>query len=119
MIEIFSIVALVVLMSAMTGPSSDAAAGLGDPGDLRGRLRRALREELVELLDAHTGGLAEDTDGGAGALVRVLGAHEADDRPVRVAQLLDALFACDSRRHVLGPPSGVGEEALVVEGDGD
>jgi hypothetical protein len=51
-------------------------------GDLGGDLGGALGEQLVELLDRHAGGLAEDAYGGAGALGLVLGAHEPDDLPV-------------------------------------
>src|SRR5262245_28955027 len=40
---------------------SDAAAWLGSAGDLCGHLRRTLGEELVELLDRHPRGLAQDT----------------------------------------------------------
>src|ERR1035441_6905130 len=79
MIETFS------MLASMTGPSSrwsDAAARLGDAGDPGGGLGRSLGEELVQLLDAHAGGLAEDADGGSGALGLVLGPHEPDDLPV-------------------------------------
>src|SRR5262249_24735684 len=75
----------------------------------------ALREELVELLDGDTGGLAEDADRGAGALGLVLGAHEPDDLPVPRRQLGDALGPGDLRRHLLGPLAGIGEESFVVD----
>src|ERR1051326_2231787 len=51
--EPFSIVAdMPALLSAY---GSDAAAGLGNAGDFRGELGRALGEELVQLLDGHAG----------------------------------------------------------------
>src|SRR6476469_8800211 len=82
---------------------SDAAARLGDAGALGGDLDRALREELVQLLDGDAGGPAEDADRGAGALALVLSAHEPDDLPVPSRHLADALGAGDLRRHLLGP----------------
>src|SRR5690349_11874271 len=78
---------------------SDAAAGLGNAGDPRGELGRALREELVEVLDAHPGGLAQGTHARAGAFLRVLVPHELDDLPVLRRQRPDAALQRDLRRH--------------------
>src|SRR6185437_15144309 len=89
----------------------------GNPGDLRGELGRALGEEPVKLLDGHAGGLAERPDGGPGALVLVLVAHEPDDLPVLPGELGDALGGGDLRGHLLAPLPGVGEEPFVVDGD--
>src|ERR1022692_4664267 len=104
MIETFSMVA------SMTNDrplgASDAAAWLGDPGDLGGGLGRPLGEELVELLDGDAGGLAEHADGGAGSLGLVFGAHEPDDLPVPRREFVDALGLGDLWRHVLGPLAG-------------
>ena len=49
-------------------PRLDAAARLGDAGDLRGQFRGPLGEELVELLDRDARGLAEHAHGRTGAL---------------------------------------------------
>src|ERR1019366_501338 len=115
MIETFSMVA------SMTNDrplgASDAAAWLGDPGDLGGGLGRPLGEELVELLDGDAGGLAEHADGGAGSLGLVFGAHEPDDLPVPRREFVDALGLGDLWRHVLGPLAGFGEESFVVDGN--
>src|SRR3954465_893774 len=94
---------------------SDAAARLGNAGDLRGDLGRPLGEQLVELLDGHAGGLAEDGHGGTGALGLGLGAHEPDDLPLPGCQLGDALGPGDLRGHLLAPLARVGEEPLVVD----
>src|SRR5437764_9677876 len=96
MIETFSMVSA---MSCL----SDAAAGFGDTGDLRGDLGRPLREQLVQLLDRDTGRLAEHSHGWARALAQELRAHEADDRPVRVRELVDAFAPCELGNHLLGP----------------
>src|ERR1017187_855494 len=114
MIETFSMVASMTHDRPLG--ALDAAARLGNAGDLGGGLGRPLREELVELLDGDAGGLAEDADGGAGSLGLVFGAHEPDDLPVPRRQLLDALGFGDLCRHVLGPLAGIGEETLVVDG---
>src|ERR1039457_1597946 len=115
MIETFSMVA------SMTNDrplgASDAAAWLGDPGDLGGGLGRPLGEELVELLDGDAGGLAEHADGGAGSLGLVFGAHEPDDLPVPRREFVDALGLGDLWRHVLGPLAGFGEESFVADAD--
>src|SRR5207245_589706 len=95
---------------AVTGCSSssvivcsflDAAAGLRDPGDLRGELRRALREELVELLDGDAGLLAERADRRRGARLQIAVAHEVHNEPVTGGQFLDAV----SSRNTLGEPT--------------
>src|ERR1039458_7654627 len=112
MIETFS------MLASMTGPSSrwsDAAARLGDAGDPGGGLGRSLGEELVQLLDAHAGGLAEDADGGTGSLGLVLGPHEPDDLPVPGRQGLDAGRFGDLRRHVLGPLGRINEKTFLVD----
>src|SRR5690242_18125223 len=93
MIETFSIGAGAV--SVMSPTSSDAAARLGDAGDPCGDLRRALGEQLVQLLDAHPGGLAEHADRRSGPLLEVLVAHEVDDLPVVGRQLVDPFAAGD------------------------
>src|SRR6516164_9830329 len=80
---------------------SDAAAGFRNAGDFRGELGRPLREELVQLLDAHPGGLAQRAHAGAGALLRVLVPHERDDLPVLRRQRADAAFPGDLWRHFL------------------
>src|SRR5829696_631679 len=102
------------IASAMT-VLSDAAAGLGNAGDLCGNLRRALGEQLVELLNRNTGGLAERSDGWAGAFVEVLLAHEPDHLPVPVGELVDAGLRGEDGCHVFGPLRRVDEEALVVD----
>src|ERR1700687_2538523 len=80
-----------VRSSSVSGSRSDAAAGLGNSGDLGGGLGRAFREELVQRLYGDAGGLAEPADGGPGPLGLVLGAHEPDSLPVPRRQLVDAL----------------------------
>src|ERR1022692_103359 len=115
MIETFSMVASMTNDRPLGG--SDAAAWLGDPGDPGGGLGRSLGEELVQLLDADAGGLAEDADGGTGPLGLVFGAHEPDDLPVPRRQLVDAGRLGDLWRHVLGPLGRIDEETLVVDGD--
>src|SRR5215471_13787300 len=97
---------------------SDAAPGLGDASHLGGDLGWALREQLVQLLDADPGGLAQDPDRRPGALFPVLVPHELDDLPVPVGQLIDALGLGDLRRHLLGPLTRVGEEPVVTDGHG-
>src|SRR5689334_4005802 len=111
MMETFSIVPLAVPSPGMTHRpfrgqmqppfGSDAAARLGYAGDLRGELGRSLGEELVQLLDAHPGGLAQRAHARPGALVRVLVPHELNDPPVLWRQRFDAGFAGDLRRHLL------------------
>src|ERR1039457_4477835 len=96
---------------------SDAAAWLGNPGDPRGGLGRSLGEQLVQLLDGHARGLAEDADRGTGPLGLVFGAHEPDDLPVPRRQLVDAGRLGDLWRHVLAPLGRIDEETLVVDGD--
>src|SRR5215510_12404428 len=86
-IDTFSIGAAVVAMLA----SSDAAAGLGDPGDAGGDLGRALREQLEQPLHRDPGGPAERPQRGAAALGQVLGPHEADDPPVLVGDWIDVV----------------------------
>src|SRR5476651_2541573 len=54
---------------------SNAAAGFGDAGDLGCHLRRALGEQLVELLHRDPRGLAEHSHRRSRALLRVFGAH--------------------------------------------
>src|SRR5260370_8379150 len=109
--EIFSILAGIV-------PSSlDAAAWLGDAGDLRGELGRPLGTPVVERLDGDAGGLAEHPDSRPGALGLVLVPHELDDLPVPLGELGDAFLGGDQRGHLLSPLGGVGEEPLVVKGD--
>ena len=51
---------------------SDAAAGLGDAADLGRELGRALGEQLVQLLDGHSRGLAQGADGRRVAGLQVL-----------------------------------------------
>src|SRR5215469_3029684 len=97
-------------------PGSDAAPRLGDAGHLGGDLGWALREELVELLDADPRGLPQDPDGGPGALLLVLVPHERDDSPVPAGQMIDALGFGDLGRHFLGPLAGVGEKAVLADG---
>src|SRR5664279_3972959 len=62
----------------------DAAARLRTAGDLGRELRRALGEQLVELLDRHARELSEGTDRRRRAVLEVGVAHEADDLPVPV-----------------------------------
>src|SRR3569623_1299988 len=92
-------------MGSVTVPPSDAAAGLGDPGDLGGHLRRALREQMVELLDGNARGLAEHAHGGPGALLVGLLALEPVHLPVPVRERVDALSAGELDGHVLRPLS--------------
>src|SRR5690348_9004979 len=68
--------------SVMSSPSSDAAVRLRDAADLRGELRRALGEELVQLLDRDAGLLAERPYRRGGARLQITVAHEVDDEPV-------------------------------------
>src|SRR5438309_744285 len=81
--------------SVMVCSLLDAAFGLGDAADLGGELGRALGEELVELLHGDAGFLAERANRGGGAGLEVAIAHEADDEPVPVGQLGDAVLRCD------------------------
>src|SRR5690349_16796224 len=97
--------------------ASDAAAGLGNAGDLRGGLGRPLGEELVQVLDAHPGGLAQGTHARAGALFRVLVPHKPDDLPVLQRERADAALQGDLRRHLLAPLLWVGKETVVADGD--
>src|SRR6516165_3358227 len=119
MMETFSILLLLLFMASllMAHRPSDAAAGLGNAGDLRGELGRPLREELVEVLDAHPGGLAQGAHARAGALLRVLVPHEPDDLPVLRRERADAALLRDLRRHFLAPLLWVGEETVVADGD--
>src|SRR5262245_9253815 len=93
MMETFSILpfdATASLVMTHRPSGSDAAARLRNAGDLRGALGRPLREELVQLLDAHPGGLAQRAHAGAGAFLRVFVPHELDDLPVLGRQRVDA-----------------------------
>src|SRR5258708_6121707 len=87
------------LTALLSGCGSDAAAGLRDAGDLRRDLGRALREELVKLLDRHARGLAQHPHGGAGAFGLVLVPHELDDLPVPVGELRISLLPADLGCH--------------------
>src|SRR6516162_3560394 len=120
MMETFSILPFSVTASLLMShrPSgSDAAAGLGDAGDLRGELGRSLGEELVQLLDAYSRGLAQRAHAGPGALFRVLVPHELHHPPVLLGQRADAALLGDLRRHLLAPLPRVGEETFVADGD--
>src|SRR5215469_14208355 len=119
MMETFSIFADMWLFSfpRVSACGSDAAARLGNPGDLRRFLRWPVREQLVKLLDGNAGGLAEHADGRAGTLGVVLVPHELDDLPVPFGELGEALLAGQQWSHLLAPLRGVGEESLVVDGD--
>src|ERR1044072_1766967 len=90
---------------------SDATAGLGDAGDLGRALGGAFGEELVQLFDGDTGGLAEDPDGGASAVGGVLGPHDPDDLPVSVGQPVDSFAAGQLGNHGFRPLVRVDEEA--------
>src|SRR5690242_5560203 len=93
MMETFSILpfdAMASLVMTHRPSGSDAATRLGNAGDLRGELGRPLREELIQLLDTHPGGLTQRAHAGAGALLRVLVPHELDDLPVLRRQRADA-----------------------------
>src|SRR6516165_10913936 len=81
--------------SVIWGSFLDAALGLGDAADLGGELGRPLWEELVELLHRNARFLAERADRGGAAGCEVALAHEADDKPVAVGQLGDAVVARD------------------------
>src|SRR5207344_2078913 len=107
MIETLVIGSGLVVVSPMVGRLSDAAAGLGDAGDLGCDLRRSLGEELVELFDGHAGGLAQEPDGGSRALLGVLGAHELDDAPVVLGEGVDAFGGGELGGHGFGPLVGV------------
>src|SRR5215470_5754304 len=120
MMETFSILpfdAMASLVMTHRPSGSDAAAGLGNAGDLRGEFGRPLREELVQLLDAHSGGLAQRAHARAGALLRVLVPHELDDLPVLCCRRVDAALPGELWRHFRTPLVRVGEEAIVVDGD--
>src|ERR671931_1419795 len=95
----------------------DAAFGLGDAADLGGELGRALGEELVELLDRDAGFLAERADRGRGAAGEVAVAHEADDEPVALGQVRNAVLARDRLGDLFVPLRRVGEEAFGVDVD--
>src|SRR5215471_6890779 len=111
----FDAIASLVMTHRPSG--SDAAARLRYAGDPRGELGRPLREELVQLLDAHPGGLAQRAHAGAGALLRVLVPHELDDLPVLRRQRADAGLPGDLRCHLFTPLLCIGEEAVVIDGD--
>src|SRR5690348_17057611 len=105
MIETFSMVGAAAVLAAgcssatvMAPPFSDAAAWLGDAADLRRELRGALREELVELLDRHPGGLPEGADRGRRALLGEAAAHELHDLPVAIGEHGDAVGRGDLLR---------------------
>src|SRR6266508_3360736 len=103
--------------SVMVGSFLDAALGLGDAADLGGELGGPLGEELVELLDWDAGLLAERADRGRGSGGEVAVTHEADDEPVPVGQLGDAVLGRNAPGDLLVPLLGVGEEALGVDVD--
>ena len=92
--------------------------GLGMPPILAASLAGALGEQLVELLDRDPGGLAEAADGRSRAALQIGLAHEVDDLPVAIGQLLDAVRARDLLGDLLVPLLSVGEEALGVDLDG-
>src|SRR5689334_13201662 len=73
----------------------DAALGLRDAADLGGELRRALGEELVQLLHGNAGLLAERADRRCAPRREVALAHEADHEPMTVGQLRDAVLGGD------------------------
>src|SRR6266516_3835401 len=97
----------------------DAAFGLGDAADLGGELGGTFGEELVELLDRHARLLAERADRGGGAGGEITLAHEADDQPVPLGQVGNAVLGCDRLRDLLVPLLRVGEEAFGVDVDVD
>src|SRR5512142_549732 len=74
--------------SAISVSLLDAAARLGNAGDLGRELRRALGEQLIELLDRHARELPEGPDRRGRAVPQIRGAHEVDHRPVPVGQLV-------------------------------
>src|ERR1700756_4797201 len=76
--------------SVVTARRLDAASRLGDAGDLRGKLGRALGEQLIQLLDRDARRLAERSNRRRRAVLLVGAAHEVDDSPVPVGQLGDA-----------------------------
>src|SRR6266508_11820 len=95
--------------------SLDAAVRLRDAADLRGELRRTLREQLVQLLDRNARLLAERPDRRSGAGVQVALAHEANDQPVARRQLGDAVLAGDLLCERLIPLLRVDEKAVRVD----
>src|SRR5215472_16517826 len=116
--ETFSILAAVIDPPSFGDAGSDAAARLGDSGDLRRGLGWSLGEELVKLFDRHAGGLAEYPDRWPRAFVLVFVPHELDDLPVPFGEFGDSFGAGDLGRHVLGPLAGVDKESLVTDIDG-
>src|SRR5579859_1789856 len=121
-IETFSMVSVMTVSFRSTRSwcrRSDAAAWLGNAGDLGCDLGRALGEQLVQLLDGHARRLAERANGWAVAGGEVLIAHEPDDLPMRVGDVLDSLAVGEFGNHVFGPLLWVDEEPLVVEFDFD
>ena len=94
----------------------DAAAGLGDAGDLGGELGRALGEQLVELLDGTPDALPSDADAGPVPLAWYrsrMNRMTCQCRSVS-SSMPSALAICAAISSVHW--RRVGEEALVVDG---
>src|ERR1700674_4766978 len=108
---VFGSIAMVAMIRSSL---SDAAARLRNSGDARGDLCRPFGKELVQLLNRHSGRLAQYAHGRPGSLLQVLAAHEADDLPVPVGEVGDALEPGERRHHGLGPLLRVQEEPFVV-----
>src|SRR5512133_484432 len=71
-----------------SGAILDAAVGLGQSGELAGALGGAAGEEFIDTLEGHAGGLADGADHGRRLVLEEMGADEAEDGPVILAELI-------------------------------
>src|SRR5438105_9992842 len=127
MIETLSVVAGMKVFASTVGSMvivvmvvlslSDASAWLGDPGDARGHLCRALGKQLVQLLDGHARCFAEHPHSRPGSLLQVFLSHETDHLPVAIGERRDALLRGELGHHGLGPLLWIHEEPFVVAHD--
>src|ERR1700676_4891362 len=124
MIDTFSMVAgmkawgsvcgSIAMMAMLRSSLLNAAARLRNSGDARGDLCRPFGKELVQLLNRHSRRLAQHPHSRSGSLLQILAAHEADDLPVPVSEIADALESGERRHHGLSPLLRVQEKPFVV-----
>ena len=93
---------------------SHASDGLGQAREVTHLLGRLAGEQLEQLLDVEPSRHLHAAQGGGGAGLRLVVAHEPQRLPVGVGQLVDPDQLGQNLGEGLAPLVAVGEEPLVV-----